>query len=292
MASYPCMAVSQTYPHPAHQIFGSKLHEQQSAMNNNLQSLTQEKSGMFMEVVEASLRVTRREQFFSWLQGSFHYLFPHEVMFCGMSASNNEDVHFESFSSRCYAANYTKAVTSPHDGVVWQAMTLWQQARRPVLLGEGLLAGDYGSYVVPVASTDVNLEVAGLHNIAAHGMMGQNGNVSSFFCFCSAPQPLGMAHAHLLELLTPYLHSALVRVTGQRSGVQFGKITVREREVLQWLRSGKTNWEIAQILDISPNTVKNHVQNILRKLNVENRSHAAAKASGAWLTKSQNSLSE
>jgi DNA-binding CsgD family transcriptional regulator len=41
---------------------------------------------------------------------------------------------------------------------------------------------------------------------------------------------------------------------------------------------GKTNWEISTILNISPTTVKNHVQNIIRKLGVENRGQAAVKA--------------
>ena len=45
------------------------------------------------------------------------------------------------------------------------------------------------------------------------------------------------------------------------------------------MHKGKTNLEISVILDISPLTVKNHVQNILRKLNVQNRNHAAVKAS-------------
>ena len=56
------------------------------------------------------------------------------------------------------------------------------------------------------------------------------------------------------------------------------KVTGREREILQWLNIGKTNTEIAKILDISPLTVKNHVQNILRKLKATNRIHAVAKA--------------
>lgn len=41
---------------------------------------------------------------------------------------------------------------------------------------------------------------------------------------------------------------------------------------------GKTNWEIGNIMQVSPLTIKNHVQNILRKLDVENRSQAASKA--------------
>jgi DNA-binding CsgD family transcriptional regulator len=53
--------------------------------------------------------------------------------------------------------------------------------------------------------------------------------------------------------------------------------------VLNWVREGKTNQEIAQILDISPLTVKNHVQKILRKLKVTNRAQAVARGIAARL---------
>jgi len=52
-------------------------------------------------------------------------------------------------------------------------------------------------------------------------------------------------------------------------------LTARERDVLRWLASGKTNREIAIILGLSVNTVRNHVASILAKLGVENRTTAA-----------------
>ncbi len=53
-------------------------------------------------------------------------------------------------------------------------------------------------------------------------------------------------------------------------------LTPREREVLALVASGSTNKEIATALGISPSTVKNHLQNILDKLHLENRVQAAA----------------
>ena len=57
-----------------------------------------------------------------------------------------------------------------------------------------------------------------------------------------------------------------------------GVLTAREIEILKWLYHGKSNVEIGMILGISPLTVKNHVQKILRKLNVLNRTQAVGKA--------------
>jgi len=61
-------------------------------------------------------------------------------------------------------------------------------------------------------------------------------------------------------------------------------LTAREIEVLNWIEKGKSNNEIAQILAISHLTVKNHVQSILRKLNVQNRAQAVATSLSLQLT--------
>jgi two-component system response regulator NreC len=51
----------------------------------------------------------------------------------------------------------------------------------------------------------------------------------------------------------------------------FDQLTRRELEVLQELANGSTNREIGDKLYITENTVKNHVHNILDKLNLDNR---------------------
>lgn len=55
----------------------------------------------------------------------------------------------------------------------------------------------------------------------------------------------------------------------------FAPLSVREMEVLYYLTKGTSNKQIALLLGISHQTVKNHVTVILRKLNVEDRTQAA-----------------
>ena len=52
-------------------------------------------------------------------------------------------------------------------------------------------------------------------------------------------------------------------------------LTAREAEVLFWITEGKTNPEIAIILDASPDTVKKHAANLYAKLGVPTRTSAA-----------------
>jgi two-component system nitrate/nitrite response regulator NarL len=53
------------------------------------------------------------------------------------------------------------------------------------------------------------------------------------------------------------------------------ELTPREREVLDLIGAGLSNQEIAVRLVIEVGTVKNHVHNILRKLDVSSRQDAA-----------------
>jgi len=55
-------------------------------------------------------------------------------------------------------------------------------------------------------------------------------------------------------------------------------LTGRESEVLLWLARGKGNAEIAMILGVSPRTVNKHLEQVFRKLSVENRTSAAVMA--------------
>ena len=58
-------------------------------------------------------------------------------------------------------------------------------------------------------------------------------------------------------------------------------LTARETEVLTWIAQGKTNYEIGIILSACTGTICKHVERILCKLRVKNRTSAAAIAFAA-----------
>ncbi|NOS78932.1 MAG: helix-turn-helix transcriptional regulator [Nitrospira sp.] len=60
-------------------------------------------------------------------------------------------------------------------------------------------------------------------------------------------------------------------------------LSPRELTVLLWMKEGKTNWEIAQILGLSERTIRFHVGGIFEKLDVTSRTQAVARALGAGL---------
>jgi transcriptional regulator EpsA len=58
------------------------------------------------------------------------------------------------------------------------------------------------------------------------------------------------------------------------AGERGSPLSDRELEVMEWVRMGKTNSEIAMILNLSTFTVKNHMRRIYKKLDVLNRAQA------------------
>jgi DNA-binding NarL/FixJ family response regulator len=61
-------------------------------------------------------------------------------------------------------------------------------------------------------------------------------------------------------------------------------MTPRQKEVFDWVKLGKTNWEISKILSCSEENVKYHMKNIFRILGSDNRTHAATRHPGRKLS--------
>lgn len=78
--------------------------------------------------------------------------------------------------------------------------------------------------------------------------------------------------AHLIRIVEDSFQKNIEKLSNT-----FG-LTLRESEVLSWIINGKSNKDIGTILNLSPRTVNKHLENVHRKLGVENRTSAAAMA--------------
>ena len=102
----------------------------------------------------------------------------------------------------------------------------------------------------------------------------------------------GVQYGGIQEIMDRVMAGEIV-YPGVAPGVLFGKIkrsdlTERELEVLRELTASLTNDEIAEKLNISANTVKRHLQNIMEKTGFTNRLELAMKAKSLGLVVSDS----
>lgn len=71
--------------------------------------------------------------------------------------------------------------------------------------------------------------------------------------------------------------AALARQTGLNGGTGLGDLRAREVQILELYGDGLSTVEIAELLVISPHTVRTHVRNALRRLEVHSREDAVAR---------------
>ncbi len=108
--------------------------------------------------------------------------------------------------------------------------------------------------------------------VPIHTIKGHAGLVS-----ISTKAALADAAFHALTLMSLVVHNQLSAL--QRSDPdELEAFTTREVECLTWAAAGKSDAEIAMILELSPKTVNYHIEGAKRRMNAASRTHAVASA--------------
>jgi DNA-binding CsgD family transcriptional regulator len=188
-------------------------------------------------------------EFFLWSQGPLQTLLPHDILICAQLGADGAVLRSEAWHSS--APDH--AQLCQHQSQLAQLALAWRVGGQRAGVIDGVLV---------------------------HGSVGDAGG--SFFALFALKQADAARQAYALELLLPYLHvhwlalpgSQRVRVTGPAAT---RAASARELEVLHWVREGKSNEEVGQILGISGTTVKSHLQRIYKLLGVSNRMQAVSR---------------
>ena len=234
---------------------------------------------MLLLNIEAAARVGKRTEFFSWVQGVFQSAIAHEALICGLAFPGTNGLRFDWQGSYPMIPERFAELCSPDQGLVYPVIRLWhERGSAPLVLS---VTGSDGRDSES-AETLRLLRHWNLDNLVAHGLPGLDARPAGFFVLCKLPGEPALREARMMTMLLPYLYAGWLRANCQNSAETYPRdvgpaLTPRELEILDWMQKGKSNGEIAQIIAISPLTVKNHVQKILRKLGAHNRTQAVAK---------------
>ncbi|RFA25580.1 hypothetical protein CAI21_18830 [Alkalilimnicola ehrlichii] len=174
----------------------------------------------------------------------------------------------------------------------WVNEYLKQEFQRldPVLLfasrGEGAYGWSDAFEAVTIPGVDRFIEAAndyGLNDGFAYSYVEpahhEEERVTTVCSLAMSNRSLRWGAYYALHSLVPALHIAAKGLIVASPS----PLTVREMEVLKWAAAGKTVWDIGMLLSLSESTVKFHLSNIYRKLDVTNRAQAVSRALQAGL---------
>lgn len=242
-----------------------------------------------MSVIDSSLKVRLRHHFFSWTQGAVQSLLPHDGLICMLHDARSNQPQVDFFTSMVVAENDRDFLQRQHGGLFSDLARNWRRhERRPLSYARGNTPCDLDD------AACARLSALPFASVIAHGIGGCNGEISCLFGLLRAGGECVPRERYLLELLLPHFYAVWLRVLSEApmeapetdQPIDVSVLTGRQIEIMRWVHDGKSNIEIGLILGISALTVKNHVQKILRKLNVQNRTQAVAKCLSHSILKS------
>lgn len=237
-------------------------------------------SATLVAAITEAVTVRRRFHFFAWTQSHLQALLPHGVLVCGLPRGSGTGMFFDYFHNLPLPTSALARLCHPRDGIAVGMLEAWrEQGGDPLVVqpGNGATAGLHGQ-----------LQALGLGTALAHGIPFEQSSVGAhgFFAFVSLPSVPGARETAMASMAVPCLFSTYCRALARDRAPNAlaadaptdNTLSEREVEILHWVREGKSNHEIGMVLSISPLTVKNHIQRILKKLQASNRTQAVSKA--------------
>lgn len=238
---------------------------------------------LILNVIERATEVLNADEFMQMIDNEVSKLLPHGIFACGFGGVSPKGSYVHKVLQKNSPNEYYCELLQPDGRIDSPLMTRWRTTQQPVMFQAGRDDHLYPADWVRIFNK------YDMQNTIAHGVLDMQGALTSYFIFTRNQGEVGDRHIYLLKLLVPHLHMALVRVLatlqdiGDYAGAIHSLISQRQRQIIHWLHEGKTNWEIARILGMTEKNVKYHVEQILLKLDVRNRTQAVACAVGLGL---------
>lgn len=235
-----------------------------------------------LNTIQKSYTIHRHLDFFNWLRQDVHPLMRHEVLLTAWGDFQHGDLQFDVSSS---LPNFTtKQLLNDSAMTNYLMCNLYKRwvenDDKWFVINHFDAAGMYAQSPNPFTS-----QLIKMHSLLVYGVRDTRGKSDCLYVFFDHTREFDVPN-QLLGILMPHVDAAIRRIAylptptkeeDLLESMGHGGLSDREQEILHWVRSGKTNLEIGMILNISANTVKNHLKRIFQKLDVSCRAQAVAK---------------
>ncbi len=248
-------------------------------------------------VIQHSNKIDKHIDFFIWMQNSVAEVIPHDVLLTvwGDFSDSSDDGRLNyDVASNVQGMNTQEIwkASAEVDACVAHLHSLWVKNKCHWYVINHLdeIVDDCNFKAIFPNQLD------GIHSLLVYGVSDLRGKSECLYIFLGN-QPVFEVNGVAISLLMPHVDNALRKikylepdktVSASTAAINLSGLSGRELEVIDWIKSGKTNQEIGMILNISQNTVKSHLKRIFQKLNVGKRAQAVALLANMTSAKFEN----
>lgn len=184
------------------------------------------------------------------------------------------------FATTSYPENLlNKAHLKQNSSDLIPLLQAWQKTEGPVIRNlSDVPKTQHGNWMN-------ELKESAFTTVCAAGCYDIRANYMTYLCVTDPhPNLSEETTSGILTITISVLHSVLGNIWRKNHRIKQRQLhdllTKREVEILKLVKHGKTNPEISTILGVTFPTIKNHLQNIMIKMRVNNRAEAVGKAFG------------
>jgi transcriptional regulator EpsA len=234
----------------------------------------------FFEVTTSSLAVTNYQALSTWLNTKLTKFLSHEMMIYCWGDFNSTALNYDITAYQPNQENIIVKSPEAFNVMMRKLHEMWlSNNSRWFMLND---TNEIFSQIV--LECNPILTLSEYQTILVYGIRDMGGVNTCLYVFLTKNPVIKIEH-YVIGMLMPYLDASIRRINGmvplashsEDAGDDFMTLSKRELEIMGWVNSGKTNYEIGEILSISHNTVKNHLKTIFKKMNVISRAQAASK---------------
>ena len=244
------------------------------------------KEARLFRVLCESRLIARRTELIGWLQDEVQRVLPHQILIAAWG-------DFARWNVKCDVVSSMPGVRSvplgrcPAEEFIRNSYRRWARGGREPLL---LDAAEASPAQAP-CHCPLHIAIGQMRSLVVHGVSDKLSGCDSLYLFLDSRSRaelyaqrgfVTLAHLLVCQIDVAWRRVAAVQLD-DLPGAQLMastrplSLSDREREILHRLARGSTNSDIAQALEISLFTVKNHLKRIFRKIGVTNRTQAAAR---------------
>jgi transcriptional regulator EpsA len=252
----------------------------------------------FLHILSESRLIRRHPDLAAWL-GAVQQFLPHQILIGAWGDFQRWNVKHE-MVSHLPGISAAQGGGCPIDDLLRDAYARWiRGGREPLVLQAAAAAA-----LRKPCGCALHGALHGMRSLLVHGVRDKRSGCDSLYLaldrrsIVAAERHgrfIALAHLLLCQLDIVWRRLATFPLDDLTAAEIIAvpralELSAREREILISLSRGSTNSDIAETLDISLFTVKNHLKRIFRKIGVSNRTQAAARYNHALTQSAKHAI--